>query len=130
MIRIEVEVETNDPGLRDYVLGDVESWRRTPAKVSVSTREEDAWTGGAKTLRVSTSASMSLGSVADDFVEEEQPPAERRIAPPQLTSLEAARGMVAFSVFAVPALAVESTPTVMVELGGDDLPASVVVTHG
>lgn len=130
MIRIEVEVETNDPALRDYVLGDVESWRRTPAKVSVSTREEDAWTGGARTVHVSTSTSMSLGAVVEESVEDEPPRPPDRIGPPRLTTVADARAEAEFPVWVVPSLAVSSTPDAMVMPGGHDVPSSVVITHG
>jgi hypothetical protein len=43
---IRVDVATNDEQLKDHVLGDIDSWRRTQAKVSTSIRHEDAWTGG------------------------------------------------------------------------------------
>ena len=83
MIRIEVEVETNDPEVRDYILGDIESWRRTTAKVSESVREEDAWTGGARTVHFSTTTSMHINATAEvSDVEEELPaPPARRCEP-------------------------------------------------
>ena len=128
MIRIEVEVETNDPTLRDYVLGDIESWRRTPATVSVSTREEDAWTGGS-TVHVSSSMSLGGQAVAERTPEDDQPPPARRVGPPKLTTVEAARDSAAFPVYVMPALSSASTPHVVVEPGGDTVPPSVVVTH-
>src|SRR4051812_9740945 len=125
MIRIEIEVETNDPALRDYVLGDIESWRRTAAKVSVSLREEDAWTGGAKTVHVSAATSMSTGAVSEQITEEEEPAPPRRIPPPQLVTVEASRQMVNFPVYVVPPLATNAAPEAMVQPGGTDIPPSV-----
>lgn len=73
MIRIEVQVETTDPALRDYVLGDVESWRRTTANISVSTSEEDRASGGGTTLSFSSSVSMGVTS-AGRYKDDEPPP--------------------------------------------------------
>src|SRR3954447_14498530 len=127
MIRIEIEVETDDPALRDYVLGDVESWRKTPAKVTVSTREEDAWTGGA-TVHVSTSTSMSVGTV-EESIEEEPPHSAGRIAPPQRTTVPDARDLVDFPVWDVPSLSSPSPARAILQPGGQDVPPSVVIVH-
>lgn len=130
MIRIEVEVETDDPALRDYVLGDVESWRRTGATVSVAVREEDVWSGGARTVRLSASSSMSVGAAVERSVEEEPPPTPVHMAPPRLTTITDARAEADFPVFVVPTLTAASPPQALVQPGGADVPSSVVVTYG
>lgn len=126
MIRIEVEIETNDPALRDYVLGDVESWRGSGAMVSHSIREEDEWAGGAKTVRFSQS--IGFGVVAE-IVEDPEPSPPSRLTPPRFMPVEEARNTVEFPVYVIPSLAASPRHSAIVHTEGGGAPPSVVITY-
>jgi hypothetical protein len=129
---IRADVETNDEQFKDYVLGDIESWRGSGSKVSTSIRHEDPWTGGTQRLSFGSKVTFGAAGVAGPVEETDEPgPTPLELEPTRQVSLDRLPSEVSFPLY-LPSPAPGDAPHVTLRprrMHSDD-PIAVTITYG